>query len=433
MKKLNLCLTFCMTSCMAVLGQGEATHDLSYYIRQAHEYSPLIKDYQKRTEADEAHLQQLRSLYTRSTVEANGEWLFVPVVERAGGGHAFRWNAQDGTDYWGYDLGESSGHLHAGVTWSQPLLGRSTLRVAQEQHAASAESNSHLARMEKHQLERTVTEQYLLCLQDQIDRQYADSISRLLEEQKVVVERLVQNGLLKTSDLRLLNIEREAQDERATAARQAYKTHLSELHLLCGMQDEGEGELPLVQLEMQTWQEGESLFARQFMLDSLQEHLALKAFRQQYKPRLNLFANGGLQTSMPRQWYRHFGVSAGLTLAWTLYDGHQMKWQRRQTEARLSTLDTYRTHAEYQRRMRMEQCLEQMRGYDERARALEGQIAEYGHVLDTYMKEIKAGQVSVLDYLTVLRNRTEAEHQHRLLLTNRLLVIAAYNYWNWKE
>ena len=170
MKKLNMCLALCLLSGLPVHGQSDMVRSLTYYIERAQAYSPLIKDYQKRTESEEAHLQQLKALYTRSTVEANGEWLFVPVVERAQGGNAFRWNAQSGTDYWGYDLGESSGHLHGGITWSQPLLGRSSLRVAQEQYAMREEKNSHLARMERHQLARTVTEQYLLCLQDQIGR-----------------------------------------------------------------------------------------------------------------------------------------------------------------------------------------------------------------------------------------------------------------------
>lgn len=426
-------LTLCLLTGLPAHGQGDSVHTLSYYIERAQEYSPLIKDYQKRTEAEEAHLQQLKALYTRSTVEANGEWLFVPVVERAEGGNAFRWNAQSGTDYWGYDLGESSSHLHGGITWSLPLLGRSALRVAREQFSARKEKNSHLARMERHQLERTVTEQYLLCLQDQTDRQYADSISCLLRQQMTVMERLAGSGLLKTSDLDLMHIELQAQEERAAAARQAYRSHLSELHLLCGMGQDTTHVLVQARLEMRARLEGESLFARQFRLDSLEESLAMKAYRQQYRPRLNLFANGGLQVSTWDRWYRHFGVSAGLTFSWTLHDGHQMRWQQRQAEARLGTLSAYRDHAEYQHRMRTEQCVKEVKGFDERALALERQVREYDQVLDAYAREVREGQVSVLDYLTVLRNKTEAERQYRLLMTNRQLAIAAFNYWNWRE
>ncbi|GEM_PF-3417946 len=62
-------------------------------------------------------------MYRHSRLEADGAYLFVPVVSKDGGRTSFKWNAQDGKDYYGYDLGESSGHLHGGVTWTQPLLG----------------------------------------------------------------------------------------------------------------------------------------------------------------------------------------------------------------------------------------------------------------------------------------------------------------------
>lgn len=64
-------------------------------------------------------------------------------------------------------------------------------------------------------------------------------------------------------------------------------------------------------------------------------------------------------------------------------------------------------------------------------RALERQLAEYESVLADYGKEMDAGQVSVLDYITVLRSKIQTEKDRLLLRTNKQLVIAAYNYWNW--
>lgn len=51
-------------------------------------------------------------------------------------------------------------------------------------------------------------------------------------------------------------------------------------------------------------------------------------------------------------------------------------------------------------------------------------------ILSDYAQEVEAGQVSVLDYLTVLRNKIQTERDALLMRTNRQLVIAAYNYWN---
>ena len=112
------------------------SHDLSYYAEAAKHYSPLLHDYRNQLQIEQAELRRLKTLYTRSRLELNGDYLFVPVLTKDGGQTSFRWNAQDATDYYGYDLGESSGHLHAGATWTQPLLGHSSYKVAPACHRA---------------------------------------------------------------------------------------------------------------------------------------------------------------------------------------------------------------------------------------------------------------------------------------------------------
>ncbi len=81
--------------------------------------------------------------------------------------------------------------------------------------------------------------------------------------------------------------------------------------------------------------------------------------------------------------------------------------------------------------MRVDQCLAELAGFDERGELLNRQLMEYENVLAGYEREMMVGQVSVLDYITVLKNKIQIEKDYLLLQTNRQLVIAAYNYWNW--
>ena len=317
-----LCLFSKLFSPM-ILRTGKSLYD---YVEAAKQYSPLLHDYRNQLQIEQAELRRLKTLYTRSRLELNGDYLFVPVLTKDGGQTSFRWNAQDATDYYGYDLGESSGHLHAGATWTQPLLGHSSYKVAQEQSRINMDMARNHIRLEENQLERTVTEQY--------------------------------------------------------------------------------------------------------RLDSLNTAASLRSFNLQYKPRLDLFVDGGMQTGSFSQWYRHFGWSAGLTFTWTLFDGRQKRWKERQAELQQQSIRIYRDHAEYQRSMRLRQCLSELEKYDRRDKALTEQLAGYEHVLSDYAREVEAGQVSVLDYLTVLRNKIQTERDALLMRTNRQLVIAAYNYWN---
>ena len=405
---------------------------LPYYLESAKENSPLIKDYRNQSEIHRAEIQKLKAVYKRSTLEVNGECLFVPIVSMDGGRTAFRWNAQDGTDYYGYDLGESSGHLHAGVTWRQPLLGGGLYKTAREQALVDEASADNLARMEEHQLERSVTENYLICLLDRIQTDYADSAISLLKRQMDVVQKLAGSGMARHSDLRLLGIELRANEEARDAAVHSYHTHLMDLNMLCGIDDTEDVSLAELSLGMRMRPaSGLSLFQERYRLDSLGAAASLRSFNLRYKPRLDLFVNGGMQTGNLSGWYRHFGWSAGLTFSWTIFDGRQKSWAEHQERLRQNSIRNFRTNAEYQRNMRIGQCLAELSGYEEREKSLRTRLYEYAEVLSRYEKEMKAGQVSVLDYITVLRNKIGTERDYLLARTNRQLVIAAYNYWNW--
>ena len=96
-----------------------------------------------------------------------------------------------------------------------------------------------------------------------------------------------------------------------------------------------------------------------------------------------------------------------------------------------NSIQTYKNNSEYQRNMRVDQCLAELAGFDERGELLNRQLMEYENVLAGYEREMMVGQVSVLDYITVLKNKIQIEKDYLLLQTNRQLVIAAYNYWNW--
>lgn len=129
MNRVVLFLTFIVFD-IAAYGQ---CNSLSYYIGTAKQNSPLLNDYRNQIRIEEGELQRLKAMCRHFRLEVNGDYLFVPIVSRDGGRTSFQWNARDAVDYYGYDLGESSGFLHAGVTWTQPLLGNSSYKVAQEQ------------------------------------------------------------------------------------------------------------------------------------------------------------------------------------------------------------------------------------------------------------------------------------------------------------
>ena len=410
----------------------QGANTLEHYLDAARRNSPLISDCRNMKEIQQTEQERLRSMYMRSRVEANGEYLFVPVVSRDDGTTAFKWNAQSGTDYYGYDLGESSGHLHAGVTWTQPLLGKAAYNVAKEASDIEIRTADNRIALEEHQLARSVTEHYILCRLDLIQMDYADSVSALLERQKEIISHLADNGMARQSDLRLLDIELKTNADEIESLRQSYRSHLIDLNIICGIDSGTDVRLQEIGVEAMTPVLGTgSRFRESFRLDSLSVAASLRSFNLQYRPRLDLFASGGIQTGPFSGWHRHFGVSAGLSFTLTIFDGGQRSRRERQTTLQQQTIETYKVNAEYQRTLRIGQCLSDLESYDSRLRSIKERISSYDDVLGAYSMEIATGQMSVIDYMTVLRSRIQAQRDFLVMQANRQLAVIAYNYWNW--
>ena len=78
--------------CLCTYGQ-KIGRSLPDYLEAAKQYSPLLHDYRNQLQIEQAELRRLKSLYTRSRLELNGDYLFVPVLTKDGGQTSFRWNA----------------------------------------------------------------------------------------------------------------------------------------------------------------------------------------------------------------------------------------------------------------------------------------------------------------------------------------------------
>jgi outer membrane protein TolC len=287
--------------------------------------------------------------------------------------------------------------------------------------------------LEIHQLERTVTEQYILCLLDCKQLAFTDSVNNILQQQENIVRRLASNGMAKQTDLHLIAIEKSSNEEQAAAYRQSYNEHFADLNILCGNRDTT-GNIALQPLSVQRSMpsvQNTSAFMEQYRLDSLNALASLHSYNIQYKPQLNFFVDGGFRSSLFKSMQQRLGMSAGLTFSWTLSDGKQRQSKEKQMLEQMNSIQNYRQNFKLQNEMRIHKYLNELKIYDTRLSSLNNQREEYIRLLNDYRKEMQEGQRSVIDYVMVLRNRIQTEKDLLLLQTNRQLLITAFNYWNW--
>jgi outer membrane protein TolC len=81
--------------------------------------------------------------------------------------------------------------------------------------------------------------------------------------------------------------------------------------------------------------------------------------------------------------------------------------------------------------VRKSKILAELNSITERLVLTEDQLKEYQKLLDLYKLELSRGQISVINYINVLKNMATTQRDFVLLQSNKQLLINLYNYWNW--
>jgi outer membrane protein TolC len=412
---------------------SNAQRSLMNYIDSAKINSPLIKDNQNQTEANRLEIERLKAQFTKPQVGLNGNYFFAPILSTDNNKTSLELNSKGAQKYYGYDLGLSNGGLYQGlVTITQPLFYQERYKAYEEQANISTQMNQNNIKLAVHDIEKFVTDQYILCLLDLNQTRYAQDMVELLEQQRVIVQKLVSSALLKQSDYSLLNIEYKNFEEQLLLSRANYRKDVMDLNILAGINDTSLVAIDTLVLAPHI---DASSFASQYLegfrLDSLNLAVSQKIFETRYKPQVNVFANSGLNTSNISTVPRRFGVGAGVSVIWNFYDGKQKDITRRKTAILLNSVSSYRDNFLSVNEVRKNKFITELGSYKERAALLQQQLSDYQSVINSYRRELLSGQQTVINFINTIRNMALIQRDYALLQTNQLLLINAYNYWNW--
>lgn len=407
------------------------TRNLSFYIDKASLTSPFILDMNNQMKINDDEQERLKAQYTHSRLEVDGSYLFVPIINRDNGTNSFQWDAKDAKNYYGYNSSVTSGEARAGVAWIKPLTGAASYNIAKQKIGIDKERFGEKIRLEQHELNRLVTEQYLLCQSDLIALAQTDSINEILRNQRNIIEKLARQALAKQTDINLLDIEISNNSQIASSLRQSYWNHLLDMNLLCGIIDTTNVKLEPVHLQQNITNIG-SQFLHSYMLDSISIKSDYDIYSIQYKPQVNLFVDGGMRTTSTfTNFANHFGTSAGVTFSWLINDGGQKKRKYHQMQYLLETNEGYKNQKMVEVIQKRNECRKQLIEQQFQVDEVQKQLSYYENLLRNYQREIAVGQLSVIDYITILKSYIKQKKDYNSLIINRELIINALNYWNW--
>ena len=409
----------------------EAQNRLDYFISQAVNNSPLINENNNLNKVNELEARRLKAIYTKTQIGITANYLFAPIIATDNNKTVFEPNSSGAVNYYGYDLGASNGgEYRAMLNITQPLFGTEKYKTAAEQVSIETQMNENNTKLTAHDIGKIVTDQFILCVQDSKQIADAETFVALLAEQKEILNRLIQSGIYKQSDLILLSIEQKNFQAQVETLKANYQRDLLELYTICGIDDTTTVQLQSIELELNP-EVSNSIFTESFRLDSLNLAARQNVFELQYKPQLNFYADAGLWAFTPSTLPQRFGMSAGVSLSWNIFDGRQKEINRQKTMLFQRNTSFQKNYFETQNKLRLEKILGEIKSTENQIEISGSQLKNYDDLLEAYQKELSAGQISVIDFLTVLKNKATQTSAHNMLFLKKQSLINTYNYWNW--
>ena len=299
---------FFIVSGLSLVGISQS-RDLNYYLREGLQNSPLINDLKNQLQSaslDSIIIEARR----KPQVEGRSQLLYSPY-----------------NDHFGYDEVITDGGNYQAVAYvSQDLF--VSKKTGNKYQALNYEKQglNLSVKLSAAELLKTITDLYLESYSVYSELMFNVSFLDLMKNENQVVRRFVENGIYSQADYLSLLVETGGQEVIITQLRNQYRKNIMSLNELCGIVDTSQIMLQMPVIEPHgTARISDYLILRQYSLDSLRIINEKEALSLRYKPSVNWFADAGILTSNPFNFYRHAGASAGVSLTVTIYDGHQKK------------------------------------------------------------------------------------------------------------
>ena len=405
--------------------------NLDFYINQAKASSPLINQAQNDNKIVGLDLEQIRSILTKPEINVEASALFAPIISHDNNSNRFELVSNGANSYTGYDMAlTDGGQYQSVVSLRQPLFKGSSFRASSGRADISHQINENRITLNAHELENVISHQYLLCLKAKRTAEMNKQLLLELDDQIKLMQKLVENAIYKQSDLMLLQIEYDNFKLNYESAHSDFRSNLYDLNLLSGIKDTVTVDLQEINPQIKNRSGTDSEFVNSYRLDSLNISAEQNISNLKYKPQVNFFANAGMNAIyLPA--FNRFGFSTGLSFSWNIFDGHQQKLLSQKTEINQQTLDFEKQHFITQQEINENAILKQI-GLVEKRKVLTGsQLNQYDKLLKVYRAKLAQGEISVIDYKTILRDLAAKKQERALLDLEEQALIISYNYWNY--
>jgi outer membrane protein TolC len=415
---LRLTIIFLICVCAT---ESIAQNTLDYYLTHAINNSPLLKDLQNQVYSFSVDSQIVRATL-RPQVVGNSNNMYAPVIKGVGYDPAITNIAQ----------------VSALLSVNKTILSNKSIASQLGSFRIQSQSAANNIRITQQDLKKTITDQYIVTFGEQLQLDLNREIGELLLKEDTLLRRLTQNNVYRQTDYLAFQVTLQQQQLAGAELEVQYKFDLATLKYLAGIQDTlgiayadtvlhalVDPDLRLLVIPEYSL----SPFYQQFVLDSLQLTNERSLIDINYRPKVNLFADGGYNSSLQFDPAKNFGYSFGLSLSVPIYDGHQRNLQYSKIDIQERTRQARRDFFVNQHQQQVILLKRQLVATEDLIKKINKQIKYSETLIQTNHKLLATGDVRVTDFILTINNYLNARNLVAQNYINRLKIVNQLNYW----
>ncbi|MEP7277441.1 MAG: TolC family protein [Bacteroidota bacterium] len=387
---------------------------LEYFIQSGLQNSPLLKDYHNQVLINQLDSQRIRAGY-RPQVNGTSINSYSPVVKG-----------------YGYDGAiTNGGQLSALVGVNQALVSKKYLNTQFEALQIQNLGLENTASMSEQDLKRTIIAQYISAYGDLQQLKFGREVNALLIKEEGLLKSLTESNVYRQTDYLTFLVTRQQQELSVRQLEIQLQNDYATLNYLSGIVDTAEAILAVPGIRIQALPDiNQSVFFRKFTLDSLQLTNSRNLIEYNYKPKVNLFADAGYNSTLVYQAYKNFGTSFGVSITVPIYDGRQKKIQQSKLSVSERTRLGYKDFYKAQYTQQVAQLFQQLNQTNSLIAEIDHQIKYSEGLINVNIKLLETGDAKIADLVIAINNYMTAKNLLTQNNSSRLQIINQINYWN---
>lgn len=349
----------------------------------------------------------------------------------AGSGNAFYSPVING---YGYDVSITNGQqFSALVAVNKQIFNKKNLNLQYQTLQLQNDSLDNTSAIYIQDIKKAITTQYIIAYGDQQQLDFNDTLISLLKKEEVLLKNLTQKNVYKQADYLSFLVILQQQKLARNQLLVQYKNNYAALNYLAGIIDTVTGNLAVPDIRIERNYDVENLpFFVNYKIDSLRILNERLITDVQYRPKVNLFADAGYQSTFILTPYKNFGYNFGINLTIPIYDGHQKKIQFSKLDIEERTRQKKQDFFYNQYHQQLLQLEQQLNDLENLSDPVNKQIEYLETLIRVDGKLLETGDIRITDFVLALNNYITAKN---LMVQNQIakyLVIQQLNYWNMK-